>query len=112
MSKKTAVQKANEGIRERIKYLKEQESIALSGIDALASPSYSRDMQWQIINEFAARRGELEMYSLKPLQSLLPYERECLVGAYKEGAEDVEIKNNKLQYFLTAEDYFTSTYKQ
>lgn len=44
------------------------------------------------------------------LIDLLPVERECIEGAYKEGVEDVEIKNNKLHYFISAQDYFTSTY--
>ncbi len=56
-------------------------------------------------------RGAL-LRSRQILQSLLPYERECIEGAYKEGAEDVEIKNNKLHYFISAQDYFTSTYTQ
>ena len=47
---------------------------------------------------------------LNALQSLLQYEQECIEGAYKEGVEDVEIKNNKLHYFISAQDYFTSTY--
>lgn len=41
---------------------------------------------------------------LKYLQSMLPYERECIEEAYKDG------ENNEYWYTGTAHDYFTNTY--
>lgn len=109
--KQTPLTKAIAEIEARIKYLREQELIALTEIDIIVSPSLVRDMKWKLINELAARRVELEMYSLKPLQSLLPYERECIEQAVKDNIPSLNILTEQNLSDI-AKDYFTSTYKQ
>jgi len=112
IQKQTPLQKAIKEIEDRIKYLKEQEFIALNEIDALAAPSLARDMKWKLINELATRRGELETYSLKPLQSLLPYEQECFVGAFNSGFDTGAIlSDTRVADYESALDYFNQTYK-
>lgn len=49
-------------------------------------------------------KSEALFDSIKLLQSLLPYERECIEGAYKEGEAGFHYCSE------TAQDYFTSTY--
>lgn len=44
--------------------------------------------------------------SINLLQSLLPYERECIEGAYKEGEAGFHYCSE------TPQDYFTNTYTQ
>jgi hypothetical protein len=111
MQKQTPLQKAIAEIEARIKYLREQELIALNEIDELVAGSFMRNMKWKLINELAARRGELEMCSLKPLQALLPLERQGIEAAYFTG-----IWGDATSPLLTdddrkkAQDYFNKTY--
>lgn len=110
--KQTPIQTAIEQAEARIKYLFEQEILAINELDAIANPLL-RQVHWSMIKELATRRGELEMYSLKPLQSLLPYERECFVDSYKDGyIKHVSGSRCNLTNALTdlAQDYFTSSY--
>ena len=110
--KQTPLQKAIKEIEDRIKYLKAQEFIALNEIDALVAPSLARDMKWKLINELATRRGELERYSLKPLQSLLPYEQECFIGAFNSGVDTgTLLSDTRAADYDSALDYFNQTYK-
>lgn len=109
---RTALQQAIEQIEERIKYLREQELIALTEIDAIVSPSFVRDMKWKLIHELAARRSELEMYSLKPLQSLLPVEREVIEDAYKDGFDaGTLLSDARAADYDSAQHYFNSKYE-
>ena len=50
-------------------------------------------------------KSEALLDTINLLQSLLPYERECIEGAWKEG-EAVGLNHCA----ETAQDYFTSTY--
>ena len=96
--KKTPLQTAIEQAEARIKYLFEQEILAINELDAIANPLL-RQVHWSMIKELATRRGELEMYSLKPLQSLLPYERECIEQAYGDGLNYHRFNCNRHEYF-------------
>lgn len=84
---KTVLQQAIEQIEERKKYLFEAELKELEEIDKVDNPLL-RPIKWQLINDLAARRSELEMYVLKPLIALLPAEREIIEQAYRDGQKE------------------------
>jgi len=65
-------------------------------IDALKSVEQDADNA-TVVLRFLKRQREI-------LQFLLPYERECIEGAYKEGEAGFHYCSE------TPQDYFTSTY--
>ena len=54
-------------------------------------------------------KSEALFDSIKLLQSLLPYERECIEGAYADGAILSDFTREPTE---EAQDYFTNTYNQ
>ena len=52
-------------------------------------------------------------YIIAELQSLLPYERECIEGAYNAGFDaGTLLSDARAADYDSAQDYFTQTFKQ